>query len=190
MRFGRVRQAALCGTWYWGRSRQEGFSNSLQPLSSQADAPHRGFIPILDDEASGAVNAGRAEFHNQFLKVLCLDDLLADSEFADDLAVAVGINFLEVIQQTAALADQHQKPTARAMILLVRFEMLGQLSDALSQNGNLYFRTSGVGVMRAKLRDNIGFLNGCQHSVSLLLIFFSIPLFSVYKSLAPFRLPA
>ena len=38
--------------------------------------------------------------------------LLADSELADDIAVAVGIVGLQVVQQTAALADQLQETTA------------------------------------------------------------------------------
>jgi hypothetical protein len=59
----------------WGRSRQEGYSESHQPLSSQADAPGPG-LHAIPEEASGAVSAGRAEFHNLFLEVLCLDDYL------------------------------------------------------------------------------------------------------------------
>ncbi len=36
--------------------------------------------------------------------------LLADSEFADDLAIAICVTFLQVVKQASALAYQHQKP--------------------------------------------------------------------------------
>src|ERR1700677_3409326 len=44
--------------------------------------------------------------------------LLPDSEFADHVAIAVRIVHLQIIQQAAALAHQHQQPTPGCMILL------------------------------------------------------------------------
>jgi len=38
--------------------------------------------------------------------------LLADAEFAYDAFVALGIVFLEVVEQATALADQHEKAAA------------------------------------------------------------------------------
>ena len=38
--------------------------------------------------------------------------LLADAELADDGLITLGIVFLEVVEQAAALADQHEKPAA------------------------------------------------------------------------------
>ena len=96
--------------------------------------------------------------------------LLADSEFADNLTVPVCIAPLQVIQQTTPLAYQHQKTAARTVILLVLFEVLRQLADALAQNRDLYLRTPGVGVVRAKLCNNVCLFSGCQHSFYLLLI--------------------
>jgi hypothetical protein len=58
--------------------------------------------------------------------------LLTDSEFADDLAVAVCVTLLQVVQQAATLAHKHQKSTARTMVLLVLFEVFRQLADALA----------------------------------------------------------
>jgi hypothetical protein len=54
--------------------------------------------------------------------------LLADTEFADYVAVAIGIVRLQVIQKAAALADQLQKTTPGSVILLVRLEVLGQFA--------------------------------------------------------------
>src|SRR5246127_1084415 len=74
--------------------------------------------------------------------------LPADAEFGNDGLVALGIVFLEVVEQATALADQHEKTTARAVIFLVRLEVLRQLTDALAEQRNLNFGTPGVGRVR------------------------------------------
>src|SRR3954471_20873504 len=96
--------------------------------------------------------------------------LLSDSEFADHLAVAVGIVRLQVIQKAAALAHQHQKATARSMVLRVGFEMLGQLADPLTQNRDLDLGRTGVRVMRPEALNQVSFLCSRQHWRVLLLL--------------------
>ena len=71
--------------------------------------------------------------------------------------VALGIVFFEVVKQTATLADQHEKTAARAMIFLVRFEVVRQLTNALAQQSDLNFRAARIGGMRSVL-VNEGFL--------------------------------
>jgi len=63
--------------------------------------------------------------------------LLADTEFADDVAVAIGIVRLQVVQKAAALADQLQKAAPGSVVLLVRLEVFGQFADARTQNRDL-----------------------------------------------------
>src|SRR6201996_8899394 len=99
--------------------------------------------------------------------------LLADSQLADHVAIAVRVRALQVVQKAAALGHQHEEATAGAMILLVCLEVLGQLANTLAENGNLHLRTSGVGVMRAELGDDLGFLCGGQHGWLLPLVYFS-----------------
>jgi hypothetical protein len=53
----------------------------------------------------------------------------------------------------------------------VGLEVLGQLADTLAENGNLHLRTPGVGVVRAELGNDFGFLCGGQHGWLLLLVF-------------------
>ena len=77
--------------------------------------------------------------------------LLADAEFLNDGFVALGVVFLEVVEQATPLADQHEKTTARAMILLVRLEVFRQLTNALAEQCDLYLRTTRVCRMRAVL---------------------------------------
>ena len=83
--------------------------------------------------------------------------LLADAEFRDDGLVALGIVFLQVIEQATALADQHEKAAARAVVFLVRLEVLRQLANAFTEQRDLDFVTAGIAGMRAVLVDE-GFL--------------------------------
>ena len=70
--------------------------------------------------------------------------LLADAEFGDDGFVALGIVSLEVVEQATPLADQHEKAAARAVVLLVRLEVIRQLANAFAEQGDLNFRTPGI----------------------------------------------
>jgi hypothetical protein len=75
--------------------------------------------------------------------------LLADSELGNDRFIALGIVFLEVVEQATPLADQHEKSAARAVVFLVRFEVLRQLANAFAEQRNLHLGTAGVGGVRA-----------------------------------------
>jgi hypothetical protein len=97
--------------------------------------------------------------------------LLPDPEFADYVAIAVRIVRLQVIQQAASLAHQHQQTTAGCVILFVGLEMPGQVVDPLAQNRDLDFRRSGVRFVGSEAFDQVG----VRYSS-----FFSCPLFSVY----------
>src|SRR5271157_4426602 len=105
--------------------------------------------------------------------------LLADTEFADYVAIAVGIVRLQVIQQAAALADQHQQSTPRGMVLLVDFEVLGQFANPLTQNRDLDFRRAGVCIVSAEAFNQGCFLGSRQHGVCCSSCLLS-PLSSVY----------
>jgi len=71
--------------------------------------------------------------------------------------VTLGIVNLEVVQQATSLADQHEKTAARAMVLLVRFEVIRQLANPLAKQRDLDFGAARIGGMRAVLVDE-GFL--------------------------------
>jgi len=83
--------------------------------------------------------------------------LFAEAESLHNRFVALGIVFFEVVEQATPLADKHEKTAARAMVFLVRFEVVRQLTNALAQQSDLYFRAARIGGMRAVL-VNEGFL--------------------------------
>jgi hypothetical protein len=84
-------------------------------------------------------------------------ELLADPELADHGLIALGIIFLEVVEQAATLADQHEKSAARTVVFLVRLEVLRQLANPFAEQSDLNFRATGIACMRAVL-VNEGFL--------------------------------
>ena len=88
-------------------------------------------------------------------------DLLTDAEFSNDSFVALGIVSLEVVEQATPLADQHEQAAARAVVLLVRFEVIGQLANAFTDDGDLNLRTPGVSRVRLILvNDRFLLLSG------------------------------
>src|ERR1035438_10405116 len=121
--------------------------------------------------------------------------LLADTEFADNVAVAIGIVRLQVVQKAATLADQLQQTATRSVILLVRLEVFGQFSDTRTQNCDLDLRRTGVRIMGAEAFNQGCFLSGRQHGVCYSSCLLS-PRLSVYREItmnervsATFRLP-
>ena len=88
-------------------------------------------------------------------------ELLADAEFPNDSFIALGIVSLEVIEQATPLADQHKQAAARAVVLLVRFEVIGQLANAFTDDGDLNLRAPGVSRVRLILvNDRFLLLSG------------------------------
>src|SRR5208282_2417599 len=75
--------------------------------------------------------------------------LLADTEFRNDRLISLGIVFLQVVEQATPLADQHEQAAARAVVLLVRLEVLRQLANAFAKQRDLDFRAAGIARMRA-----------------------------------------
>src|SRR5450830_1888517 len=63
--------------------------------------------------------------------------LLAEAELLDERAVALEVPALQVGQEAAAASDKHQQPTARMMVLALLTQVLGQVVDALCEQGHL-----------------------------------------------------
>src|ERR1051326_4297312 len=70
--------------------------------------------------------------------------LAAQTEFSDQLEVAVLVLSLQVLQQLAPLVHHLEQATPRMVVLLVLLEMGGQAVDAFGQEGDLDFGRPGV----------------------------------------------
>src|ERR1700688_2556214 len=118
----------------------------------------------LQEEGGGSQRIGSGKFlpgiqfqkdQDSFL------DLLADAEFPDDGFVTLGIVSLEVVEQATPLADQHEQAAARAVVLLVRFEVIRQLANAFTNDGDLNLGTPRVSRVRLILvNDRFLLLSG------------------------------
>src|SRR3989338_3636818 len=86
--------------------------------------------------------------------------LLADFQALAERAIARVILALEVIKQLAAAAHQAQQTAPGVMILDVVFEMLGQISDACSDQGHLHFGGTRIALGTLKVGNDLRFLRG------------------------------
>src|SRR5688500_5440349 len=89
--------------------------------------------------------------------------LMTKTQIVDQRAISLQIRLLEVVQQTAALADHHQQPATAVVILLVRAEVIGELVDPLRQQSDLDRRAAPVVLVQLVLLDD-GILVGRCHS--------------------------
>jgi hypothetical protein len=75
----------------------------------------------------------------------------------------------QVCEQSAALTDHFEQSTAAGLILLVALQMLGELSNAVGQDGDLHFRRTGILVVAVKILDCLGLNFFCKrHDVCFL----------------------
>src|SRR3954463_9304533 len=79
--------------------------------------------------------------------------LLAQAERAHDLAIALDIGALQVIEKPTTLSHELQQTAARVVVLFVHLEVLGQVLDALAEQRNLNLGRPRVGLVRAELGD-------------------------------------
>jgi hypothetical protein len=87
--------------------------------------------------------------------------LFADAELGYNGLVPFRVVLLQVVEQTTAPADHHEKSAARAVVFLVRFEVFRQLTNAFAQQRDLNFGTTGIGRVRAiRVNDGLFLLSG------------------------------
>ena len=82
-------------------------------------------------------------------------ELLADTETVDQLSVAAWVPATHVTQQAPPLADHLEQAEPPVMIVLVNFEMLGEVADAFGQHRNLDLGRSAVTIMLTERRDRL-----------------------------------
>src|SRR5215510_8234329 len=92
---------------------------------------------------------------------------LANPEPIGHDPVALRVLLAQVLEQSPALADQHQQAPAGVMVLLVRLEMIRQTVDALGEQRDLHFGRPGVPIMCFELIDEASLLlDGQPHGRS------------------------
>lgn len=83
-------------------------------------------------------------------------DVVADAELSDESTVLVDVVLLDVGEETTTLTDEHEQAAAGVEVLLVGLHVLGELLDALGEDGHLDLGVAGVlrvlAVLGGKLR--------------------------------------
>ena len=71
-------------------------------------------------------------------------DVVADAQSLDELTVLDDVVLLDVGEKTTTTTDEHEQATTGVEVLLVGLHVLGQLLDALGQDGDLNLGVAGV----------------------------------------------
>src|SRR5262245_28049680 len=90
---------------------------------------------------------------------------LADPELFGHGPIALHVLLSQILQEAAALADQHQQAPAGVVVVLVGLEVVGQPVDALGQERDLNFGRARVAVVCLELLDEtLLLLQGQPHA--------------------------
>ena len=84
--------------------------------------------------------------------------LAADAKTLDQRLVSLRAAVLQVVEQFAAPGHHRQQTTPRMVILLMRFEVLRQLQNTLTQKRNLNLWRAGIRFVDSVLADRLRLL--------------------------------
>ncbi len=96
---------------------------------------------------------------------------LADAQLCDDRAVTLDIDLDEIVQQPAALTDHLVHAQTAVVVVGMGLEVLGELADALGEDGDLDFRRTGVALVGLVRLDDGGLLVFGDHFCILPFLF-------------------
>ena len=89
------------------------------------------------------------------------------AELGDQVEVTLLILATEIVEERAALVDQHQQAAAAMIVLRVALEVLGEVGDALGEDRDLDFGRAGVALaLRMFLDERLLALRGNRHRVT------------------------
>lgn len=101
---------------------------------------------------------------------VCVGALLAQTELLDQCAVPFQVLAHEVVEQSASLTHHHEQATTRVMVVLVLFQVFGQVVDPLGQQCDLNLGATRVLLVLAELADDLSLFLSCQHELLLDLV--------------------
>ena len=102
--------------------------------------------------------------------------LFSESELADDRAVTLDVNLLQVVEQVSSVTDHLLQTAAAVEVLLVGLQVRGQVVDASGQNCDLNLGRTGVSFVGSVLFNQCElfvFLHGIFH-LSFIYAFHSV----------------
>ena len=115
-------------------------------LTHDKSCPYGWQFTNIDKSESANGNAAiRAFILNIKTILLCLG-LTTQTKFLDYRTVAVDVALVEIIEQTATLADEDCQRTLRYVVLVVLLKVLGQVSDTVREQCDLALCRTRVSV--------------------------------------------
>jgi hypothetical protein len=87
--------------------------------------------------------------------------LFADAELGNNGFIPFRVVLLQIVKQATTPAHHHEKSAARAVVFLVRLEVIRQLTNALAEQRDLNFGAASIGSVRAiRVNDGLLLLSG------------------------------
>ena len=83
-------------------------------------------------------------------------DVVADAQSLNELTVLDDVVLLDIGEKTTTAADEHKQTTTGVEVLLVALHVLGELLDALGEDGNLNLGVTSVDGGVAELSGELG----------------------------------
>ena len=80
----------------------------------------------------------------------------ADAQLADQRLIAACVARLQIVEQAATLRHELEQAPARVIVLLVCFEVLGEVRDSLGEDRHLHFGRPRVALPSCELLDEFG----------------------------------
>jgi hypothetical protein len=87
--------------------------------------------------------------------------LSSQAKGLDDGSIPFHVIMFDIIQESSTPAYHHQQTSSGVMVFFVDLEMLRQISDAMRQQPDLYFRGAGVAFVRFETVDEFFLIFGC-----------------------------
>jgi hypothetical protein len=89
--------------------------------------------------------------------------LFPQAEPGYDLLITLDVFFAHILEQSRPCPDHFQQTPPGCVIFAMSLEMLGEIVDPLCQQCNLYFRRTGIALVRFKILNNTSFFLLRQH---------------------------
>src|SRR5579885_3269023 len=93
-------------------------------------------------------------------------ELSPEPEAGDQRPVPLHVVAPHVVEKAPPAADQHEQAAPAVVVLLVRLEVLGEVVDALREDGDLHLGRTGVRLVEAVLADRCGVIGHCGRANS------------------------
>ena len=83
-----------------------------------------------------------------------MQSLLSDVQLFDDSSVSLDVDLLQVVEQISSVSYHFEKTAAAVIVLVIVFEMLGQIVYSVCENRNLNFRRTRVSLVNGVFLNN------------------------------------